>query len=153
MRIFWTVLGKFWSRFWKFSEIFFWTIFGQFWQLFSPVALNSCHRAKRANSRRGEEGSVWNKDDNLERECLEEKCATGEINEIYKKDHDQNPQFDQKSYRTAQKYLEYVQAETKRCDEHLNILDKQLKVGGFYYLIYETSYEEINFSYDFLTIF
>ena len=26
-------------------------------------------RGKRANSRRGEEGSVFNKDDNLEREC------------------------------------------------------------------------------------
>jgi len=99
-------------------------------------------RVRRHNSMRGEEGTAFNVDDNLERECLEEKCSNGEIHEVY--ENDQNPQFDRKSYNSAKEYLERIRPGEKHCDEHINIDDREHRVDGLYYMVHDYSIQNVN---------
>ena len=67
---------------------------------------------------------------------LEEKCSAGELHEIF--ENDPNPQFQKKEYETARDYLENLNGDERRCDEHLNFKDQHYKVDGFYHQIHVT---------------
>ncbi|CAG5113604.1 Oidioi.mRNA.OKI2018_I69.chr2.g7694.t1.cds [Oikopleura dioica] len=101
-------------------------------------------RDRRENTRSHlEEGSLFSNNDNLERECLEEKCSLAELNEVY--ESDKGPQFQKGLYTAAREYLENLHlVEQRSCAEHIHVVDTRHQVDGMYYAVYDYTISAVN---------